>query len=58
MLFPKSQLIPTLRLQVMDDYMHWHQWRTVVFWHPGQEVELAPLFPDFFTKKKKKIQNG
>ena len=30
-----------------------HQWRTVGFWRPGQEVESAPLFPDFFSHTKK-----
>ena len=31
------------------------QWRTVGFWCRGQEVESAPLFPDFCSQKKSKM---
>ena len=31
---------------------HLYQGRTMGFWRPGQEVESAPLLPDFFFTKK------
>ena len=37
----------------LPNNIYWQiQWRTVVFWRPGQEVESAPLFLNFFFPQK------